>query len=612
MFSVSEAYLEQMMKKGTRRRLSGMIGTIPFSSSDVILNSFNISGRATEESDTKIGGVYLGEMEMTLKPSFLEKIPRDEYKGKEVSVSIGLLVDDGINDAEWVDIPCGVYTLQTPKISKQGISVSGYDHMKKLDKKFDIDQTFGTIWNYLNYVSQSCDVGLGNTQEEIESLPNGLEILSLHENNDVETFRDLVYWLAQTAGCFACADREGNIALKKFGLETDIIFDSQHRDNDVVFSGYVTKWTGVSFIDIDTQMTRYYGLQVDDGLTMNLGANPLLQLGSADAVQRRRVAVLNAVSQIRYTPFSMGSARDPIFDLGDEINFQGGLSGDCVGCVMAYSYNLDGFYFEGFGDEPDLANARSKTDKNISGLIQQTSENEVTYYNFANVEEISLVSERETEIASMAFTSAQKTTVKILHEFIFDMIADLSSDCGYEIRYYLDEELLDYKPYEQVGGFQNVSSGQTDFSITRDFFYVIKDVEPNLRHTWRVTIITHGINTTTIGENHAHVTVEGQRMYGEDYFNGYIVVREDFTIIPMGYLETVSITENVDLIFYATAGCSASDNILLYSEDGIKILNLTEGEGSLSPHIFFETEYGHILTDEGDYLTTENGDRLIL
>ena len=41
-------------------------------------------------------------------------------------------------------------------------------------------------------------------------------------------------------------------------------------------------------------------------------------------------------------------------------------------------------------------------------------------------------------------------------------------------------------------------------------------------------------------------------------------------------------------------------------------LNLIEGEGSLSPHIFFETEYGHILTDEGDYLTTENGDRLIL
>ena len=57
MYSVSEAYIEQMMKRGTRRRLSGTIGSVSFSGDDVVANSFSITARATEESDTKIGGV---------------------------------------------------------------------------------------------------------------------------------------------------------------------------------------------------------------------------------------------------------------------------------------------------------------------------------------------------------------------------------------------------------------------------------------------------------------------------------------------------------------------------------------------------------------------------
>ena len=42
-------------------------------------------------------------------------------------------------------------------------------------------------------------------------------------------------------------------------------------------------------------------------------------------------------------------------------------------------------------------------------------------------------------------------------------------------------------------------------------------------------------------------------------------------------------------------------------------MDLTEeGEGVLSPHIFFETIFGYIQTEDGDNLTTESGDRLVL
>ena len=615
MYSVSEKYIEQMMKKATRRRLSGTIGNVPFSGSDVIRDSFNVSGRATDQSDTKLGGVYLGEIELTFTPSFLSKIARDEFNNKVLSVSIGLWVNDDELEAggEWVDVPMGVYTLQSPKISKQGITVTGYDNMKKLDKKFNLNQTTGTPYAYLTYMATQCGVTLGQTQQEIEALPNGTESLGLYPESDIETYRDYLYWLAQACGCFACADRSGNIVLRHLGNATDIELDEMHRDIDVVFSGYTTKWTGITFVDIATQMTNYYGLEVDDGLTMNLGANPFLQVGSSVAVTRRRVAVLNAVAAIQYTPFYCNSTRDPIFDLGDEVAFTGGISGDCTGCIMAYSYSLTNYNYEGFGDDPDLANGRSKTDKNIAGLMQSTIENEVTYYNYANVESITFGSEHETTIASVSFTAAQQTTVKILHEFIFDMLADLAASCSYEVRYYLDEQLLAYKPYEQIGGIQGLSEGNTtEFSITRDFFYIIKDIEPSVRHTWRVAIITHGVESTTIEQDHAHVTIEGQRMYGEDYFDGHITVREDITVVPLGYLGFVSTTDNVSITMYGATVAACFDNIELQAAGGIAAMPMFEGTGALSPHIFFQLEEGYILTEAGDNLTTENGDRLIL
>lgn len=607
MYQVSESYLEQMMHHGTRRRLSGTVGSVAFTGNDVVKDSFNISSMATEESDTKIGGVFLGQLDITFVPSFLQKVARDQYKDKEVSIYIGLLVTEEGEDPTWVDIPIGVYTLQAPKISKQGISVTGYDHMYKLDKKFSIDQSTGTPYSFLSFMATECGVTLGNNQAEIEALPNGTEVLGLHENNDIETWRDFLYWLAQACGCFACADRDGNIVLRKFGVENDVEFDENHRDADVVFSGYITKWTGISVVNIDTQMTMYYGLEVDDGLTMNLGANPLLQLGTSEAVNRRRRAVLNAIAEIQYTPFYVNSARDPIYDLGDEINFTGGLSGNCTGCVMALTFTLNNYNFEGYGDDPALVNARSKTDKNIAGLLQNTVENEVTYYNFANVESISFGSDQETTIASLTFTSAQQTTVKILHEFIMDIEADLASDCSYELRYYLDNELVTYKPYERIQGIQSLEEGETtEFSICRDFFYVLKDVTPSIRHTWKVNIIAHGIEGATIDVGNAHVTLEGQRMYGEDYFDGFVEVSEDIMLIPLGNLEFVSTSDTVEFVFKNVVMPTGNDNITLIEISGMQIATITD-----TIQVFKESLKFKKITENGYPRLTEDGKRRI-
>ena len=605
MYRVSEAYIEQMMKSGTRRRLSGTIGSVAFSGDDIVQGSFSVSGRATEESDTKIGGVYLGELEMTFVPSFLNKVARNQYEGKVVTISIGLWID---SNSEWVDVPVGVYTLQAPKISKQGISVTGYDNMSKLDKAFQIDTTSGSVYGYMSYIASQCGVEIGNTQAEIEALPNGDEVLGLYTPNDIETYRDLLYWIAQSCGCFACAGKDGKIYLRQFGVETEIEFDENHRDTDVVFSGYTTKWTGVSFVDIESQMTNYYGLEIDDGLTMNMGANPLLQTGSAIAIERRRRAVLNAVADIQYTPFYMNSARDPIFDLGDEIPFTGGISGDSTGCVMAYSYTLTNFNFEGYGDNPALANARSKTDKNIAGLMQTTKENDIIFYQYTNIDEMTFGSEQEVLLAKLRFTASQKTTVKILHEFVFDMLKDLAINSSYEIRYYLDDNLLPYSPTESIEAISDFTSGtDTAITIARDLFYILRDVEPNTTHTWQVKMIAHGISQVHIGMNHIHVSLEGQRLYGDTYFDGLIEAEDTFAFIPIGALGVLPVADSVEIKTPTIVNPIASDNVPIYSIKAMQVVGFTDSASiHMESGLPWETENSLIWeTEDGQTWQTE-------
>ena len=57
---------------------------------------------------------------------------------------------------------------------------------------------------------------------------------------------------------------------------------------------------------------------------------------------------------------------------------------------------------------------------------------------------------------------------------------------------------------------------------------------------------------------------------------------------------------------------SASDDIDFVDVDYMNLIDIEEGTGALSPHLYFQTVFGYILTESGDYLTTESGDRLIL
>ena len=185
------------------------------------------------------------------------------------------------------------------------------------------------------------------------------------------------------------------------------------------------------------------------------------------------------------------------------------------------------------------------------------------------------------------------------------MLSDLALDGSYELRYYLDDELLPYSPYERVGAVSGLIQGNpTDLSITRDFFYILKDVEPNIPHTWEVKIITHNIETTILNTNHAHVTLEGQRMYAETYFDGLIEAEDLLSVVPIGNLRAVAMTDSVSIRLDDAAIAIGQDDIPIYDLSHLKAKPMTD-----SVQIFMEGGL-YLITEDGRYITTEDGRRL--
>lgn len=617
MYSVSENYISKMFDSIQTHRLSGTVDGVPFTDADVIGVSYT---NQCAEKKVALGSVNIG----TLKLTFLSDIlNRGEYFGKTITLSDSLYL--GLDEDEepiYEAVPIGVFYIAEAVWTAAGIDITAYDALSKFDGTLNVDQTSASIYAFCQFLATETGVTFGMSQADVEALPNGTEILGIYEENNLETYRDLLSALAQMVGGFAYAGKDGKFYLRSFDDTSVLTVPKNRRMSGSSFSDYETYYDTVCYTDVQSKEVKYFG--DGQGLVMNLGNQPLMQLGTFSAKERRANAIVDSIKRMQYTPFKFSMLPASIaLDLGDVVTLTDDHSGDTSnGAIMSitWTYNKS-FTVQCFGDNPNLRSAQSATDKNIAGLQNSTTQNEVTYYNFTNLNKITIEPEVETEIASLTFFAAQTTTVKIMHEFLMDMVKDLSINGSYEIHYYLDEELLTYKPRESVSALigtvevpivpepeegeepteeKQVEWETAELAITRDFFYVLRDVAPNVRHLWQVKIITHGIESTEIGVQNAHITLEGQRLYGSEYWGGQIDVRENINRISLVGMGVKEMTESVIVDVENAETITVSENITAIDIKGLGILTLSESVQIIKTWLPLATE-NHI------YVKTEDG-----
>lgn len=522
MYAVSDEYRIAMKRPVQRFRMTGTVSSMPFSDKNILKNSFSITNQCCDDNEMKIGQVFVAELNAT----FLNiKLERYSVMGKQIKPKFGRALASG-----WEDIPLGVFNISEAEWTASGLVIKAYDNMAKLDKSCNINSANGQPYDLALMACKNCGVEFGTTREEFMKFANGVENLALFTENDIETWRDFLSWVAQTCACFATCDREGKIIFRSYNKTIVDSIEPQHRFKGGSFSDYETRYTGLSCVNIAEKTTSYYGMEVDDALTYNLGSNPFLQYGVSEAVEDLRRAVLRSLQQIQYVPFKVQMIGDPVYDLGDVLQFSGGIAdGEKLFCLTKYAFRYNGAYeIQGVGKNPALSSARSKTDKNIAGLLNQEDENRLHFCVFTNVDEIIVADQEKKSVCFMRFIVRETTHVVIDMEFLLnvetteegDFMQWIEHDASVEVTYYIDGEEVEVR--------HPVETWQDGKHILR-LRYDLQAVEANI-HMWDVWMKMNG-GSIHIEPYAMHVVAMGEGLAAENEWNGTIDVRDDVSRI---------------------------------------------------------------------------------
>ena len=421
MYPVSEAFLRAVQENTRNYRWTGQITTkggavYPFVYEDIVKGSGYITAQCCGSAEIELGTVYAAEMGITL----FSQIDRYTLEGAEVRLSYHLRLADG----SFEEVPMGIFEVSEANRTAHCLELKAYDYMLRFEKSFNGFETVGNAWAFLDLCCKACNVELAHTQAEIEAMPNGTELLSIYPENDIETYRDVLYFVGQVLGGFFCINREGKLELRKYGRLPVMEVKSRHRFTSS-FSDFITRYTAVSSTNLRAQTAEYYALEPDDGLTMNLAVNPLLQFGLEETREQLCRNILADISVVSYVPFDSSTIGNPALDLGDVLTFTGGQAdGSQIACITSSNCKIGGKHtLKCVGKNPRLAQAKSKNDKNISGLLNQIEAGKIGIHTFTNASAYT-VAETNVRIISIEFAAKEETHVQFFGQVLVDVSAE--------------------------------------------------------------------------------------------------------------------------------------------------------------------------------------------
>ncbi len=421
MYPVSDAFLQAVQENTRNYRWTGQITTkggvvYPFVYEDIVKGSGYVMAQCCGSAEIELGTVYAAEMGITL----FSQIDRYTLEGAEVRLSYHLRLADG----SYEKVPMGIFEVSEANRTAHCLELKAYDYMLRFEKSFNGFETVGNAWAFLDLCCKACNVGLAHTQADIEAMPNGTELLSIYPENDIETYRDVLYFVGQVLGGFFCINREGKLELRKYGRSPVMEVKSRHRFTSS-FSDFITRYTAVSSTNLRTQTAEYYALEPDDGLTMNLAVNPLLQFGLEETREQLCRNILADISVVSYVPFDSSTIGNPALDLGDVLTFTGGQAdGSQIACITSSNCKIGGKHtLKCVGKNPRLAQAKSKNDKNISGLLNQIEAGKMGIHTYTNASAYT-VAETSVRIISIEFAAKEETHVQFFGQVLVDVSAE--------------------------------------------------------------------------------------------------------------------------------------------------------------------------------------------
>lgn len=637
MYPVSDKFMDAVQKNTRTFYWTGSITTktnqtYEFGNDDIVKGSGYINRQCCGNTEIELGTVYAAEMGISL---YLD-IDRYTLEEAEIRLSFHLVYEDETEE----EVPMGVFYVAEANRCIKTLELKAYDGMLNLDKNFSKGLSSAYPYEFLSLLSKACHIELAQTKEEIEAMPNGTELLGIYQDNDIESWRDFLYYLAQTLGSFAIIDRFGRLNLSAYGNTAVMAVDIRHRFSSS-FSDFVTRYTAVSSTNKRTEKAEYYAKSPDDGLTMNLGVNPLLQFGLEETRKRIINAILDVITSVEYVPFDSDTIGNPALDLGDVLRFTGGHADETKQSAITSIYTkINGKQtVKCVGKNPRLAAAKSKNDKNITGLINSIGETKLSIYTFANALALDVGAEK-LSIINMEFASGDETNAEFHAQAILQvesnpdtrtLTAETTIDLGTTtddngttvenkkvISFPLswDEDgktelsvfyVLDGHEVEEFHPKESWLSGKHLLTL----YYPIMELTANQLHTFEV-LISMKNGAGHIEAQNIMATITGQGLGVQERWDGKITAEETMKKLLLSSMQTHTLQDVVMVHFLSPKKTGLNDHVASISLIGMPMRSMKDTLRLFAPIVrdVVETDDKKKMNYKKEYVLAEDVFRL--
>ena len=357
MYDVSEKYTSLIKSPVRYTGIRGAIrlkdgSTISINDDDIAAGSLSITHKMNGRGDLRPGGVYSGELSVTLKDFHGTT---GDLDGAVIKLTFVLFHDSSMLLSESEMIPLGSYYVDGSSIKRRSkeVSFSAYDGMAV----FDIAATerTGKLYELVTGACEAAGIEIGMSEPEFEALPNGGRTATVNTAR-IQTERDLLMYVGMMTASFArisrgyklefvpltCIRTPGGVITPVREIAGNIRYNTEFSDDVTCIAKLFTRRNGKAVFST-TNITAGGSEKLT---AMELNENPLLaELDDSDVV-----SVLNSelaeLYQCLNRVYDSDFNGDPALDVGDYVRLSGGAidtsRGYATGMITSQTWRYRG------------------------------------------------------------------------------------------------------------------------------------------------------------------------------------------------------------------------------------------------------------------------------
>lgn len=330
MYNVSQDYLDAIATDPVHTSIQlrfWIDGALAFTMLDrnIIPGSLTIQKQCMNNDGFGVGGVYSGELNVTLIPD--DDFDMFDYDVADAEIRViyrmGLYKEGGA----WVyeDIPLGRFRVDDIDVKGKCYQVTAYDKMM-LFNDGDIDEVIkGDAYSVISGLCDLVGVNLGTTENQFEDFINSALMYRI-KPKWCDNARDALAYVCACIGCFATMGRTGQLEIRPLTLDYSTYDDSISRNERLsslaamgktrikrVRANFITTVTDEN----DEQKRMFVKYKANTGRAhggiLDLGDNPVVWDDMQEVVDN----LAEEFEAVNYTAATFTSMSNPIYDLGD-------------------------------------------------------------------------------------------------------------------------------------------------------------------------------------------------------------------------------------------------------------------------------------------------------